>query len=112
MPETGSSTSSKLLKISTVRPRCTPITHPNTLGGCPAAAPDEEEPSPEQAAWALTRVWWSETFTMTRGWSLKVRPLLEEAAADAAAGAGAWPAAAAGSEGADMVGAGGEGAEA
>lgn len=43
---------------------------------------------------------------MTRGWSLKVRPLLEEAA-DAAAGAGTWTAAVVGSEGADIVGAGG-----
>lgn len=39
---------------------------------------------------------------MTRGWSLKVRPLLEEAAA-AGAGVGALL----GSEGADIVGAGG-----
>jgi len=96
------------LKISTVRPRCTPITHPNTLGGCPDPAADEEEElSPEQAAWALTRVWWSETFTMTSGWSLKVNPPLEEAAA-VVVGAGAATAAAA-SEGADIVGAGGRG---
>ena len=100
VPETGSRTSSKLLKISTVRPRCTPITHPNTLGGCPPAAADEA-PSPEHAAWAFTRVWWSETFTMTRGWSLKVRPLLEDAAA--AAPACGWVATA-GSDGADIVG--------
>jgi hypothetical protein len=96
------------LKISTVRPRCTPITHPNTLGGCPAPGPDEgEELSAEQAAWALTRVWWSETFTMTSGWSLKVNPPLEEAAAVVGAGAGAADAAAA-SDGADIVGAEGE----
>jgi hypothetical protein len=39
---------------------------------------------------------------MTRGWSLKVRALLEVAASVA----GAWTTAAAGSEGADIVGKG------
>uniref|UniRef100_A0A0A8Z0G2 Si605023c06a n=1 Tax=Arundo donax TaxID=35708 RepID=A0A0A8Z0G2_ARUDO len=85
VPETGSSTSSKLLKISTICLRCTPITHPNILCGCAAVAPDEEELA---ADWSLTRVWCSKMFPTTKGWSLMVRPLLEEKL-DAADGS-AW----------------------